>query len=662
MEEPKIMEVGNMAATPSAPATEIADNTLVRTLERLNTILAAIAERVALLAVASVLLIGTFNIGDIILRNTVGFTFYGRNEINALLVAVAVSTCLPIGLAKGAVLSIDVLARVLNPTGRQQAIGLVGLVVSVFFGLLGYRIIGVAHNMALTNQTTVMTEWPKAPFFYIVGSAILIASVIQVLIALESLARSRSRWTLVSGSVTLLVLAGIAYVTLAFLDIVPGNIFMVLVSSNKIIFSAVAFALMWVAILLGVPLGVAMGLTGLAGAAAMIGLSPTMSVLGSETTGFVTQDALSVLPLFLLMGAFANVAGIGADLYRLCNALIGHIRGGLAHASILACAGFGTLTGSSVATQMAIGRMGLAEMRQRGYSVELASGSIAAGGTLGQLIPPSSALILYGVLTEQSIGRLFVGALLPGIAATLLFMGTVAIWVMIWPHHAAKGDKPTLRVVAEASKRSWSVLLLLGLVLSGIYFGFFTELEGGSVGAIGAFLIAAARGKINRATFWNTMGETTSSLAMMYLLMFGTIMLSFFFGIAGLPQSFVSFMNGFDLTPMQIILCLIACYLILGTAMDSFAMMVITIPIFVPMVEHLGYDPVWWAIMTLICMEAGQISPPFGLNMFVISSLAPDIPISRVFKGCWPFFASTIIKIILLLLIPGLATWLPSTM
>ncbi|NTF97913.1 TRAP transporter large permease [Rhizobium rhizogenes] len=656
------MEIGNIAGAESVPAAESGSDALVRALDRLNAVLAAAAERVALLAVTAVLLIGTFNIGDIILRNVAGITFYGRNELNALLVAVAVSTCLPIGLAKGSVLSIDMLSRVLSPAARRQAVGLVGLVIAMFFGLLGYRILAVAHTMAVNNQTTVMTEWPKAPFFYTVGAAIMIAAIIQFLIALASLARSRSEWTPVSGSMTLVLLVAIFYVFLAFLGLVPGNIFMMLVSSNRIVFSAVAFALMWVAILVGVPLGIAMGLTGLAGAAALIGLGSTMSVLGSETTSFVTQDALSVLPLFLLMGAFANVAGIGTDLYRLCNALIGHIRGGLAHASILACAGFGTLTGSSVATQMAIGRIGLAEMRQRGYSIELASGAIAAGGTLGQLFPPSSALILYGVLTEQSIGRLFVGALLPGIVATLLYMATVAVWLLIWPHHAVKGDKPKLREVVDASKGAWSVLLLLGLVLSGIYFGFFTELEGGSVGAIGAFLIAAARGKINRATFWRTMGETTSSLAMMYLLMFGTIMLSFFFGVAGLPQSFVSFMNGFDLTPMQVILCLIACYLVLGTAMDSFAMMVITIPIFVPMVEHLGYDPIWWAIMTVICMEAGQISPPFGLNMFVISSLAPDIPITKVFKGCWPFFASTLVKIALLLLVPALATWLPSTM
>ena len=347
---------------------------------------------------------------------------------------------------------------------------------------------------------------------------------------------------------------------------------------------------------------------------------------------------------------------------RLAHALVGHVRGGLAHASILACAGFGTLTGSSVATQMSIGKIGLHEMRERGYSTELSAGAIAAGGTLGQLIPPSSALILYGVLTEQSIGQLFVGAFLPGLIAAFLYMGAVTAWVMIYPDHAKKGERPQLHEVIEAFKHAWAVILLLIVVLGGIYLGFFTELEAGSVGAVGAFLLAVARGKITKEGFWSTLANTTSTLAMMYSLLFGAIMLTFFFGISGLPQAFVAFMTGFDLTPIQIVLCLVLCYLVLGTAMDAFAMMIITIPIFVPLVESLGFDPIWWGIMTLVCMEAGQISPPFGLNMFVIQSLAPDIPMRKVYKGSWPFFASTVLKIGLLLAFPALVTWLPSTM
>ncbi|WP_368518167.1 TRAP transporter large permease, partial [Rhizobium sp.] len=364
----------------------------------------------------------------------------------------------------------------------------------------------------------------------------------------------------------------------------------------------------------------------------------------------------------LLMGAFAGVAGIGQDLYRLSYALIGHIRGGLAHASILACAGFGTVTGSSIATQMTIGRIALKEMQDRNYSAALASGTIAAGGTLGQLLPPASALIMYAVMTQQSVGKLFIGAVIPGLVAAMLYMLTISVWLWLRPQDAPKGPRSSLAEIATAVKSSWSVLVLLTLVLGGIYLGLFTELEAGSIGAIGAFLLAVARGKLNRSAFWKTMGESTHSLAMIYSLLFGAQLVTFFFGVSGVAQAFITFLDSFGLSATSVIIILILCYLVMGIFIDAFAMMLITIPIFVPIVHALGYDPIWWGIMTLICMEAGQIHPPFGLNIFVISALDPKIPLNTVFRGCWPFFGSTIVKIILLLLFPALATWLPHAM
>lgn len=301
-------------------------------------------------------------------------------------------------------------------------------------------------------------------------------------------------------------------------------------------------------------------------------------------------------------------------------------------------------------------------MQRHKYSTALSAGSVAAGGTLGQLIPPSSALILYAILTEQSVGRLFVGAIIPGVLAVILYMGSITVWLWLRPQDAQKHPRSSLREIAVAARGSWSVLLLLGAVLGGIYGGIFTDLEAGSVGAAGAFLIALGRGRLTRATFWKTIGDSTGSLAMIYSLIFGVIMLSFFFGISGVPQAFTAFINGLNLSPMGVVLALVCCYIVLGTVMDPFAMMVITIPFFVPLVTGLGYDPIWWGIVTIICMEAGMISPPFGLNMFVIASLDRTIPMSTVYRGSWPFFASTLVKIGLLLAVPSLVTWLPSTM
>ncbi|WP_176086145.1 TRAP transporter large permease subunit [Martelella sp. HB161492] len=620
------------------------------------------ARRVASVAVAAILLIAFANVLDIILRNGFGRSLYGLNEINAYLVAIAAATCLPYGLHVGAALVITVLERKVSHTASKLMALFAASLTMLFFGLVAWRVFEVAQTMQRTGQTTIMTNVATAPFVYGMTIALVLAALVMAVQIVRNAREALAIGGLPGLAGTVLLGLILSWVALSMMGILPGRPFTVLAPQNPLILALLVFIGMWVLILLTVPIGVAMGIAGLIGTATMLDSGASLDVLGSEITSFVLQDGMSVLPLFLLMGAFASVAGIGSDLYRLANAMVGHIRGGLAHASILACAAFGTLTGSSIATQMSIGRIALGEMRARNYSAELSSGSIAAGGTLGQLIPPSSALILYAIMTQESVGKLFVGAILPGILATILYMGAVVIWLILFPKHAEAGPRAPLGELADAAKKSWSVLLLLAVVLGGIYFGFFTELEAGSVGAAGAFVIAVARGKINVESFWQTMAETTRTLAMMYSLIFGVTMLSFFFGISDVPGAFVSLVNTLGLPPLGVIIALIACYLVLGTAMDAFAMMVITIPIFVPLVENLGYDPIWWGLMTIICVEAGMISPPFGINIFVISALDRSIPLATVYRGCWPFFGSTILKIILLILFPAIVTFLPSTM
>jgi len=637
---------------PSEPAGDTGFEALVR----------GVTRRVASIAAGSVLLIAFANVFDIVLRNFFSTSLYGLNEINALLVAIAVSTCLPYGLLTGSALVIRVLEQHVPQAVRHTMQLGAALLSMVFFTLLAWRIWGVAATMERTGQTTIMTDIAKAPFFYGVAIAIGVAALIQAfaVVRCTQVALRRDGMRGLIGAIIVVALLG--WGVLALLGVLPSAPFKVFAPDNSLLLALVVFIGMWVLVLFTVPIGVAMGIAGLVGTATLLRPSVALNVLGSETTAFITQDSLSVLPLFLLMGAFATVAGIGSDLYRFAYALLGHIRGGLAHASILACAAFGTLTGSSVATQMSIGKIALAEMRERNYSAELAAGSIAAGGTLGQLIPPSSALILYAVMTEQSVGKLFMGALLPGMLATVMYMSAIAVWLTFFPKHAQRGPKAPLSELIAAAKGAWSVLVLLAVVLGGIYFGFFTELEAGSVGAAGAFLIAVARGKINADSFWSTLADTTKTLSMMYSLIFGVTMLSFFFGVSNVPGAFVDFVNSLGLSPLGVVISLVVCYLVLGTAMDAFAMMVITIPIFVPLIVSLGYDPIWWGLMTIICMEAGMISPPFGLNIFVISALDKTIPISKVYKGCWPFFASSVFKIIILIAFPAIVTWLPSTM
>lgn len=628
----------------------------------LNRIAADWANRVAVVAVASLMVVALTNIADIVLRNFFQTSLFGVNEINLLLVAVAASACLPNGVARKSALTIDMLTSAVPPKTRAQVELFASLLVVLFFGLLSWRMGVAAYDFWTQGLTTVLLEVPRGPFFMVIAIFLGFAALIQTGLLIEQLQhllapQARRQWA-VTGAVIAITLAIVADLS----GLVGTSRLSGLIPTDPMALSLIMFALMWVLILLAVPIGVAMGLIGVLGTSVLLNMGFSLQVMGAESAVFITRDGLSTLPMFVLMGSFAAVAGIGQDFYRLAQALVGHLRGGLAYASVMACAGFGMLTGSSVATQLSIGRLAMAEMRARKYSVELASGAIASGGTLGQLIPPSSALILYAVLAEESVGRLFVGAIIPGFLAALLYMSAITLWLILRPGHAPRGTFAGFAEIADAVKGSWSVLLLLGAVLGGIYFGFFTELEAGSVGALGAFVIAVARGKLSWGLLWSTMGSVTTTLAMIYTLIFGVTMLSFFFGLSGLPELFTDWITGLGLLPLQIILCLVIAYLVLGTVMDAFAMMVITIPIFVPLVESLGYDPIWWGLMTLVCMEAGQISPPFGLNIFVIKTLDPGIPLWKVFLGVLPFFASTLVKIALLIVFPALVTWLPSTM
>jgi tripartite ATP-independent transporter DctM subunit len=590
---------------------------------RVEAIYAFLARRIALLATCSLLLVAVSTVVDIVMRDFFHATLIGLNEVSALLVAVAAATCLPAGLSAGAALQVDLISGRMSDRSRNWLQVLASALGSLFWAFMAWRVWSTAGVMAESNQTTLMTGIPVAPFFRVMAIALGFGSFAMLLQLVRHVAGVlsglRSALILLAGFLVL------AQMSLVLADVIGPGVYRLLNTASPVALAGLVFFALWFLIILTVPIGAALGFAGLVGTAALMGAPTALSVMGTETTSFVTQDSLSVLPLFLLMGAFASVAGIGTDLYRLSNALVGHVRGGLAYASILACAGFGTVTGSSIATQMTIGRIAMKEMRDRNYSTELASGAIAAGGTLGQLLPPSSALILYAVLTQQSVGQLFMGAVVPGLLATCLYLLTLTVWLRLRPQDAPIGTRSSARELVEAAKGAWSVLVLLGLVLGGIYLGFFSELEAGAVGAVGAFLIAAVRGKLNPDSFWKTMGQSTHSLATIYSLLFGVTILTFFFGVSGVPQAFLSYLTGLGLPPMGVVVVLVVCYLMLGTFMDGFAIMLITIPIFVPAVHALGFSPIWWGIMTLVCMEAGQISPPFGLNIFIISSLDPSI-------------------------------------
>ena len=434
-------------------------------------------------------------------------------------------------------------------------------------------------------------------------------------------------------------------------------------SQNIGLVVTIAFIVMWLLMLAQVPLAAVMGLTGIVGSALFTGFAPAVSAFATEATTFLMNSQVATLPLFLMMGSFAAVSGMSDDMYRLGHVLLSRYRGGLALATIGGCAGFGALTGSSLATAATIGRVAIPEMRARGYSPALATGCCAAGGTLGPIVPPGSGpIIVYALLTEASIGQLFVASVGPAVLTILFYFITVMIYVRVSPTSAPRTREREPGELRETARRCIPVGILFFAVMGGLYFGVFTDTESAAVGAFGAFMFAAWRGKLGRGAFWSVMAETTATTAMIYGLIFGAQIFSFFIGVSTLTQTATAYVASLHWSPLVIIALILFGYLLLGSLMEAFAVMVITVPIVTPLVLGLGYDIVWWGIIMLIVVEVGMIHPPLGLNVFVLKSILPEVPLWTIYKGVLPFCAMDLFKLALMVLFPAITLWLPSTM
>lgn len=373
-----------------------------------------------------------------------------------------------------------------------------------------------------------------------------------------------------------------------------------------------------------------------------------------------TSYGLSVIPLFVLMGNLAVHAGLSRDLFVLIARGIGRLKGGLAVATILGCAGFSALSGSSLATAATMGRVTLGEMTGRGYSRRLAAGSIAAGGTIGILIPPSVMLAIYALMTEQSIRAMFAAGLFPGILLTVIFVLTVLIWVRLSPR-AAPRSVDAAAVMQETASLA-GVLSLLGLivlVLGGLYGGFFTPTEAAAVGSLGTFVIAWARGGLNRETLRDAMIGTATTSAMIFLIIIGSTLYGTFLTVTGIAGALRGFVLGLDASPMLILLAILMIYVLLGFVMDSLGMLLLTLPVLFPIVMQLGIDPVLFGVLVVMTVELGLITPPLGMNVFVVRSISRDITLGEVFAGSAPFALSFVVAIAAVLVFPGIATWLP---
>ncbi len=425
------------------------------------------------------------------------------------------------------------------------------------------------------------------------------------------------------------------------------------------------FAVLVVLLVLRMPIGVAMLVTGMAGYVMLSGWEPLINYLKTGPYYRVSSYSLSVIPLFLLMGQFAMHAGLSRALFGAANAWLGHRPGGLAMAAVGGCAGFGAICGSSLATAATMARVALPEMRRYGYSGALATGSLAAGGALGILIPPSVVLVIYAILTEQSIGKMFLAAFVPGGLAALGYMLAIAVYVRYRPDAGPAGMRSSLRQRLASLLDVWSVVLIFALVIIGIYRGWFTPTEGAAVGAFGTGALAVTYGRMRLAGLVECLFGTAQTTAMIFLILLGADIFNAFLALSQLPVVAAEAIGASGLEPFAVLAVMLVFYLALGCVMDSLSMILLTIPVFFPIIAGLDFGlgseetAIWFGILTLIVVEVGLITPPVGMNVFVINALADGVPMAETFKGVTPFLVSDVVRIALLVAFPGIALWLP---
>lgn len=411
-----------------------------------------------------------------------------------------------------------------------------------------------------------------------------------------------------------------------------------------------------------IPVGFAMLFCGAAGIAALHprGLAAGLAIAEQQIVSLATNYHFAVLPMFILMGVFVVRSGLASDMFEAARRWLGHVNGGVGMATILGCGFFSALTASSAAAAATMAKIAVPEMDKVNYDKGFSAGAVAAGGTMGILIPPSGALIIYAILVQESITKLFVAGMIPGLLQMLLYAILMFIVGILAPQLAPAGPNHNWRDRIMALGKIWGVVLLFGLIMAGLVAGWFTANEAGGIGAGGAFLFALLRRKLTWKVFVESLAEAARISTMIFVVASGALVFNQFINLSGVAGETVAFIKSLGLQPFEVVLCLIGFYLILGCLMDGFAMLFLTVPIVAPLVAALGFDLVWWGIVTVMIVEIALITPPIGLNIFILRAMLPNVPISRMFKGISPYLVADAIRLSLVLLFPMLALWLPS--
>jgi C4-dicarboxylate transporter DctM subunit len=424
----------------------------------------------------------------------------------------------------------------------------------------------------------------------------------------------------------------------------------------------IGFLVLFILMVLRVPVGMAMGLVGVVGYSFVVGVGPAMKLIGQTSMRTVTDYTFGVIPMFMLMGAFVTVSGVSNELFRAANSFLGHLRGGLGVATVVACGGFAAICGSSVATAATFAGVAYPEMRRYGYPKSFSTGVIAAGGTLGAMLPPSTVLAVYAIITQQDIGKLFMAGVIPGLLAVTMYVITIAVLVKLKPDLLPAGAQTSWKERFQGLKDVWAPLALFAFVIGGLYGGLFTPTEAGGMGAGGAFLLGLARGKLSRAQIREALLQATRTSAAVFTVLIGALLFGYFLTVTQTPQHLTALLAGLGLGKYGVLALIMVMYLVLGCLMDAMAMIILTVPIIFPVVTGLGFDPIWFGIIIVMTVELGLIHPPVGMNVFVIKSVVKDVSFSTIFKGVIPFVITDLIRLLILIAFPIIALYLPQHM
>jgi len=603
------------------------------------------------LTMLGVALITTFDV--VVMRWLLNAPIPGSNEIFQTVFPTAIACVLAAGLCQRATLEIDLMSTVFSARTVDWLRAIGATVFLVIIVLLAWAVWQQAQTALNRGSSTTIMRWPLWPWYFTIAALFALCIPAQLLVALRAASDLSARWYVAP----VLIFGGVGL--LSWGVVVQFQLMQMFFLGNMLMVAVALVALLWVLILLYVPLAAALTACASMGILGLFGLGQTVNIAGAETKGLLVNLDLAVLPFFLMMGGFAVQSGISRDIYAFAQALCRPFRGGLALATIGGSAGFGALTGSSVATVATIGSVAYPEMDRRGYSARLSAGSISAGGTLGQLLPPSTAAVIYAILVEQSIGAIYIALIIPALLTIVFYLAAIALTVTLAPSAAPRGEPWNGREIAQTALASLPAFIMFGLVFGGIFFGVFTATEAAGVGAVVAFIILVMRGHLRGGGFWKVMAETTRSTSMIYFLIIGALITTFFFSATGLSAAATGLVTGLNLPGWAVVALLCFIYILLGFVLDSIAILMITATLTAGIVSVYGYDPIWWGIIMIVVVEIGVITPPFGLNLFMLKSVAPQLKLRDVYIGVAPFVLADVLKLALLIAFPAIILWLP---